>query len=239
MNKKLQFENIKELKTFLKKHGIPFKKWISGRTKTVEDLFHDLADGIVSIEILGGRLVRLVSAVAVDVCCLLTDAVVQILQEKEQRFADGGTLTRQTRHTLSTEIFPQELKTDAVKRSIIDTLRIRKDLEFIFLTRVPAELAINAAYRHIRENRKLAKSCLLFAISPYETEDKIGAENSAYPGLPTKRRHFWYLCVIPKPPVAKLGGYRHKHNNKTTRYNWSLLEAKDWARYCLPVVNMD
>lgn len=218
MSEKIKFTDVGELTEFLNIYEIPHQPWGEGGTKTLQHLFKELEGKVSILKMYKNKPVRLVQSVVIDVCYILTDSSTLILQEKEHRFKNGQVKERETHHTVSEKIPLGGSETMAVRRCMASKLRFNKPS--IFLERLPMECPLAAGRRHLKENKALVESCLFFRLNPYET---CGDDEESFTGLPTRRKHFVFVCIIPKP-LLTLPAFSRKHGGKTTRYEWELLQ---------------
>jgi len=213
----MKFKSLAELKAFFNERVILYKTWDPKKTKPVDVIFKEIQDETSRIVVDGKKVIRITVSTVVDVCCFLTDTTTHILEEMEHKFGAGHITERETVHSASKKMRPKDKPADVVKNCLRDKLGFEEP--FIFLNRQPAELPLVCARRHLRQSKSLTGSNLIIEVSPYEIKDE---SPESCPGLPTQRKMFYYLCVIPRSRQI-LPEFKHRYEGKITRYEWRIL----------------
>jgi hypothetical protein len=120
----------KDLVTLLGAHNIPLEQWGIGKAKTVDHLLQELEEGETRLTVQNGGLVRISVGVGLNVH-VHVDGVPYRLFEKEQRFSDGRTRTRDLSTSLGEKLKPGEDPERAVYRALREELGIKGDPRFL------------------------------------------------------------------------------------------------------------
>jgi len=87
-------KDVNELMNYLSKYSIPFSKWGTGKSKTIEDLHDELINKECSIIEDGDSITRIIEFVGIKVYYRDDKGDIYFLKEDRQEFNDGRTRRR-------------------------------------------------------------------------------------------------------------------------------------------------
>lgn len=118
-----------ELLELLKKYNVPFEKWGTGESKTIEHLLSELSSGESELIEKQGNLVRKSFGAAVNVYYKNREGKVFKLKEAKQVFRDGREKIRDLGTSIGEKIKPGESALSAAQRALSEELGIDEKLE--------------------------------------------------------------------------------------------------------------
>lgn len=239
------FRTVEELRRWLDKCSVAHGMWADAATKTAENLFTEAADGWCRLVEVRGEAYRLVNSVVIDVLCVISEMTVQILEEKQRLLKGSAPRKAQPYHTFSHKI----RKGDSSAGTAIQCLKNKLKLisSPVLLKRIATQSALDAIliWKNSQSTATASASDgtahepnLLIEVYAYEVQEKDDdispEERLSYPGLPTKRKHCFYIVSIPTSEYGHYVSFKRTYQGKTTLYEWGLMSKDARARY-MPV----
>jgi hypothetical protein len=110
-----------EVDCLLQQYQIPISVWGQGVSKTINHLYHDVAEGEVALEIQDGKLIKKEKGVGIDIY-FHTNGKTYKLEEARQEFVDGRVRERKIRTSLGEKMKPGETPVTTARRALNEEL---------------------------------------------------------------------------------------------------------------------
>jgi hypothetical protein len=117
-------QNIKDLSDKLKEYKIPVDSWGKGSAKTIDHLWDELESKECVVKEEGGRLIRCVEFVGVNIFYKDKSGNIYHLKEDRQEFKDGRVRRRET-SSMSEKTKPGENPVEAAMRGLQEELNVK------------------------------------------------------------------------------------------------------------------
>lgn len=121
---RVSIQDVQTLGAVLQAHGFDTARWGEGPTKTVADLWEEIAGGETELVEVQGELVRRTCVAGVDVFTELPDGSRYRLREDRQVFRNGSERRRTLATSLGEKVKPGETTEVAVRRAITEELGV-------------------------------------------------------------------------------------------------------------------